>query len=178
MRVAPMLLAAIRCPEGGSADGLLVGAARVLQDEGLRLLGHVQHSALGADGCRSAVVEDLTSGEVLAITQDLGAGAQGCRMDPVALAAIAGRMLAALEGAPDLVVVNRFGKGEAEGQGLRAVIAAAVAAGIPVLTVLRPGHLAAWEAFTGGEADLLDPDEGAVLGWVRAAVAEAQRISA
>ncbi|MDE3029396.1 MAG: DUF2478 domain-containing protein [Paracoccaceae bacterium] len=173
------LLAAIRCPDAGG-DDLLAAVARVLQAQGLRLTGHVQRTFPDPSDacCEITHVEDIQTGARINITQALGAGSTGCRLDPAALAGVAGDLLVALDAVPDLVLVNRFGKGEAEGQGLRAVIERAFAAGIPVLTLLRDSHAPAWEAFTGGEAELLPADASAILRWVQAAVAEARRARA
>lgn len=49
-------------------------------------------------------------------------GAKGCRLDPRALAALSGSLLGELDAGTQLLVLNRFGKGESEGHGFRAVI--------------------------------------------------------
>jgi nucleoside-triphosphatase THEP1 len=167
------LIAAIRCPDGVSADAVLARAAARFRAEGVRLAGHVQGTRPGRGGAVT-VVEDLVTGEVRPITQDLGPGSAGCTLDPAALAEVAAALLARLDGPLDLLVVNRFGKGEAEGRGLRAAIERAVMDGVPVLTVLRADHAEAWDQFTGGEAVLLEPDDEAILNWARAAILSAR----
>ena len=67
--------------------------------------------------------------------------------------------------ASDILVLNKFGKQEIEGKGLRNAIAMAVDAGIPVLVGLNRANVGAWNDFCGGEGTLLDantPDVEAV----------------
>ena len=66
----------------------------------------------------------------------------------------------------DLVILNRFGRTEAEGGGFRDVIAEAVGQGIPVLTALRPDFAGAWSAFGGDQACELPADSNAVMDWL------------
>lgn len=170
------LIAAIRCLEASSADVVLARAAARLRAEGVRLAGHVQGIRPGRSG-EVTVVEDLVSGVVRPITQDLGPGASGCSLDPAALADVAAALLAQLDSGVDLLVINRFGKGEAEGRGLRAAIERAVLDGVPVLTVLRADHADAWDQFTGGAASVLEPEEEAILNWARTAIDAARAVA-
>lgn len=168
-------VAAVLCPQGIAADALLDRVAQVLRSEGYRIAGLVQRPVAPEGGARALLhVADLSSGALLRITQDLGADARGCRLDPGALAAAAGALMARLEDAadkaPDALILNRFGKAETEGKGLRGVAEQACLRGIPVLAALRPGHRAGWEAFSGGAAVILPPDEARVLTWLRAAI--------
>ncbi len=166
------LIAAIRPAEGADADTALAAVAQALRAEGFRPVGHVQRVVAGAARAVT-LVEDVASGARIAITQDLGACASGCALDPAALADVAGGLLAALDGPADLLILNRFGRGEAEGGGLRAAVEKAVLAGIPVLAVLRPDYAEAWQEFTGGSASLAAEPE-AILTWARAAIAQAR----
>lgn len=50
----------------------------------------------------------------------------------------------------DLVILNKFGKQEAEGRGFREALAGAVAEGIPVLVGLNALNKAAFETFAAG----------------------------
>ena len=114
----------------------------------------------------------LGQDRVVRISQDLGPGASGCRLDPgamaeaVALASAALARIAAEAPGRRLCIVNKFGKVEAEGQGFRPLIAEALGAGIPVLTSVTPVYRPAFEAFV---ADLATPlPDGATLESVRA----------
>jgi hypothetical protein len=60
----------------------------------------------------------LPRGPALCISQDLGAGARGCQLDPGALERAVARVdMSLAEDAPELLIVNKFGKREAEGHG-------------------------------------------------------------
>ncbi len=66
------------------------------------------------------------------------------------------------------MIINKFGKSEAEGNGLRAVIAEAIARDVPVLVGLNVANEAAFEAFAGGLAHKLTPEVKTVCDWVLA----------
>ena len=65
-----------------------------------------------------------------------------------------------------LLIVNKFGKHEAEGRGFRNVIAEAVAMDIPVLVGLNTLNRPAFESFTQGLAVQLPSDHAALMAWV------------
>ncbi len=112
------------------------------------------------------LLRDVASGEVLTISQDLGCGAQSCRLDSAALAEAAMRVRHAIEDTTvDLVVVSKFGKEEAGGRGLRDELAMAAASGRPVLTTLRRNLADDWLAFTGDPATILEPNIAALRAW-------------
>jgi hypothetical protein len=69
-------------------------------------------------------------------------------------------------------MLNRFGKAEAEGGGLRSAFVRAMEAGVPVLTAVRPPYFEAWSKFHGRLAVDLPTDLDAVLAWCRASVQE------
>jgi hypothetical protein len=65
----------------------------------------------------------------------------------------------------DLLIVNRFGKHEAGGRGVRSVPAAAVARDVPVLAGLHGWNREAFEAFAKGLARHLPPGRAALAAW-------------
>lgn len=65
-----------------------------------------------------------------------------------------------------LLIINRFGRAESLGRGLRACFEAAIAADVPVLTAVRPPYDQAWQNFHGGFGLSLPCDEDQVAGWV------------
>jgi nucleoside-triphosphatase THEP1 len=157
--------------EGVSADALLVALATRLRAEGVRVAGAIQHNAEVDDRGRCHMdLEILAGQQVLRISQDLGALAQGCRLDPGALEQAVALVMAALGGQggtrPDLVIVNKFGKQEIDGRGFRPVIAAALEADVPVLVAVRPASLAAFQTFVDGFGEDVPPDLEALVGWV------------
>ncbi|HRK23610.1 MAG TPA: DUF2478 domain-containing protein [Beijerinckiaceae bacterium] len=160
-------LAAVLYREGASCDALLADVARQLAGEGYRLAGAVQtndrYDALCA--C-DMTLSDLNSGRSIRISQRLGQYARGCRLDPGAMAEVVSLVEAGLAGGADLLILNKFGKSEAAGHGFRPAIAEAVLQGIPVLVGVSAANLPAWMEFTGGEADVLEPDAAAILAWI------------
>lgn len=165
------MLAAIVYDQGFAIDEFMLGVVKALQTQGVRVRGVVQENA-GGGPCAAMSVVDLTSGEQFAISQELGAGASGCRLDPRGLAEVAARTDAAMGADFDLLLLNKFGRAEAEGGGLRGVLARAIAAGTPVLTSVRAPYLEAWAAFHGGLAADLPPRLDAAVSWYRLATRE------
>lgn len=150
----------------GAADALLSGVAERLAALGWPLAGAVQANPQGARGDKCHMdLHVLTSGDVVRISQDLGALARGCRLDPAGLASAVGLAEAALGPATRLVVVNKFGKQEVDGQGFRPLVGRALADGIPVLTAVGPVNLPGFLAFAEDLAEPLPADPDAVMAW-------------
>jgi nucleoside-triphosphatase THEP1 len=168
MSVDKMRIAAVVYPvsEGAHADTVLSEVARDLKSRGLRIAGAVQHNTHSGDRCRcDMTLEDLASGTLVQISEDRGPEARGCRLDSSALEEIVGLVCSSLEGKPDLVVVNKFGKREAEGSGFRAAIEQALDSGIAVLTAVSSTNLAEWENFAGGLDERLPLEPTAIAAW-------------
>ena len=83
------------------------------------------------------------------ISQSLGKGSSGCRLNPGALAECSAFLQNEISRGCDLLVLNRFGKGESEGRGFRDLISLALANNIPVLTAVRPAYKVSFEEFAG-----------------------------
>ena len=146
-------------------DPLLESAARTLRAMGYRVGGFVQEERI-ADGCCAATyLRDIEDGRSVLITQILGAEAKGCRLDPQRLAEACVGLLDSLDGGVDLLVLNRFGKDEAEGRGFRTVIEKALGLGIPVLFGVREAYAPALVEFAGDYGTTLAADEAAITAW-------------
>ena len=142
----------------------IVGRCRTL---GLSLAGILQHQAFeGADRRCDVLLEDLTSGHRTALFEDRGHGARGCRLDESALAEATARVEGSLENAPHLLVLNKFGKVECDGSGLRDLIASAIDRGIPVIIGVPQRNLDAWRDFAGEFAIELSDDAREVERWL------------
>ncbi len=141
--------------------------AHALSDPALgryRIVGYVQDYQPGTEcDCSDIILRSLHDGAQRKITQDLGSGSQGCRLDTAALAEVAGWASAALVDRPDLLVLNRFGKIEAEGGGFRAVLEQALLNDVPVLIAVGRKHLGFWRDYCGDMAQTL-PCEAAAIG--------------
>lgn len=164
-------LAAIPYESGFPIDAFMQGVAAQLKRRGLRLGGVIQHNDAECDDrCMAMSLEDLGSGHRFPISQDLGAGASGCHLDAAGLAAASAAFAGALAGRADLALVNKFGKQEALGEGLRQEIANAVMAELPVLIAVRRDFLPAWRDFAGDDWVELAADMAAVERWVADAI--------
>jgi nucleoside-triphosphatase THEP1 len=134
---------------------------------GLSVAGVLQHQvAEGADRRCDVVLEDLASGHHTALFEDRGSGASGCRLDEAALAEATARIEGSLEHAPSVLVLNKFGKVECEGRGLRDLIASAMDRGIPVVIGVPQRNLDAWRSFAGEFAVELSSDGREVEQWL------------
>lgn len=131
-------------------DPLLAALADRCRATGARVAGLVQRgpSAWPADRC-NMLVEVLPTGERLPISEDRGAGARGCRLDHGLLTAALASAGAELDAGAELMILNRFGKVEADGGGGRWLIARAVELGVPVVLAVPWRNIAAFRAFAG-----------------------------
>lgn len=162
-----MHLAYTMAPGRGDTDLILLKLATELAERGLRCCGTVQiNTERQGSGPCDMDVKVLPDGPVLRISQDLGPSARGCRLDPAALETAVGLVSASLPQGADVLIVNKFGKHEAEGRGFRTVIAEALALGLPVIVGLNTLNLAAFQEFCDGLATRLPPDSGALQAWV------------
>lgn len=160
------LLAAIPYASGFQIDGFMAALATRLKARGLRLGGVVQHNDGACEqGCLSMALEDLASGHRFPISENRGAASSGCRLDASGLAAAGGALTAALASGADLVIVNKFGRQEMLGQGLRQEIAAALMAGVPLLIAVRQDFLSAWRDFAGDDWTELPGEPERIEAW-------------
>lgn len=165
-----MRLAYVSADARGATDALLFELAVRLRHEGMRLAGAVQQNIEQKEGARCMMtLRLLPDGPEHCISQELGTGAQGCRLDPGALENVAAEVADRLASGADLLVVNKFGQREAEGRGLAPLIGEAMAAGIPVLAGLNPAMVPAFAEFTGGLGEPLPASLPAILDWCRTA---------
>jgi molybdate transport system ATP-binding protein len=147
----PLNLAAIVYRPADDADDLLAHFAADLIRRGHRLGGIIQRNTKGESGQRERMeVIDLMTGKAVRLCQDLGKDAAACKLNPAGLAEAATLVTRAIAAGVELVVVNKFSKQEAAGRGLRAEIAEAATAGLPLLTAVSDSCYGAWMSFTGG----------------------------
>jgi hypothetical protein len=165
----------------GAGDRLIATAAETLAARGVPLAGAVQFN-VEHDPDRHCHMDlrILGQGATFRISEDRGRHARGCRLDPHGLAVSVRRVEESLERqAPALLIVNKFGKEEAEGGGFREVIGRALLAGVPVLTSVSARNLPAFLAFADGLAVEVPADADRALAWCLDAVSErARRLSA
>lgn len=132
-----------------------------------RIVG-VLEDACSADGraCGPGMLRSIADGRAYRLFQDLGAGASSCALDPGGVVEAGEAVRSGIAQGCDLVVLSKFGKLEAEnGSGLIPAFAAAIEAGVPVLTSVSPRYAAAWSAFAEPLFLPLPADAEAIEGW-------------
>lgn len=168
--MSEFVIAAVVYADGVYPDRAIAQAIDPLRDSNLPLAGalQVEPAARGRHPC-DMLLEDLASGQVHAIAEDRGSQAQGCRLDVGLLTEIGEAVLSSVRNnAPRLLVVNKFGRIEADGGGLRDAIGEAVARNIPVVIGVPMRNLDQWRAFAGPHAVELRADARAIAQWLAA----------
>lgn len=157
--------------DGLFADALLAQCAAGLIASGFRLGGVVQSNPHRPGRRRCDMhVKDLLGGNEIRISLDRGNEARGCRLDPDAFARINAWVERAVLERVDLLLINKFGKEEAHGRGLRPVIADALIAEIPLMIGVSTRNLCDFMTFVGNSAACLRPDIQAMTAWCRSAI--------
>ncbi len=161
-------LAAIHYERGFDIDRVFIDVCASAAATGLRLGGLVQMTTGERGGnCAATVhVVDLRTQKAFDIWENRGACARGCRLDERSLADAEPAIMRAIVDRVHLLIINRFGRAESLGRGLRACFEAAIAADVPVLTAVRAPYDQAWQNFHGGFGLSLPCDEDQVAGWV------------
>ncbi|CUX80102.1 MAG: Protein of unknown function (DUF2478) [Roseibaca calidilacus] len=161
------MFAFFTAPGRGAGDALLAEVADMLTARGVRVRGVVQCN-FEYDPARRCHMDlrILGSDHLVRISQERGIHAKGCRLDTQGLAEAVFHVDSGLAaGETDLVIVNKFGKQECDGEGFRDVIARALLEDIPVLTSCGPGHRAGLLEFSGGLATELPADAAQIVDW-------------
>jgi nucleoside-triphosphatase THEP1 len=171
-----MRLAAVVYRDGESqqADAILLSIAEKMRQRGVRIAGAVQvnEQDVGARRCEF-LLEDLATGQRTNTSDRAKAAQKGCRLDVAALEQAVGLAVASFTPDVDLVIVNRFGKREADGRGFRPLIEAAALNDTPALVALNSELVPAWKEFVGGEVVTLSPREADVQRWCEQNLAKA-----
>ncbi|MFC4215769.1 DUF2478 domain-containing protein [Pseudophaeobacter arcticus] len=170
-----MHLAYVMTETRGGTDRLLSSLAEALYAKGIALAGIVQtNTECSDDALCDMDVRVLPDGETIRISQSLGAGARGCRLNPEALEQAVGQVTSSLqaEPRPQVLIVNKFGKHEADGRGMRPVIGEALAQGMVVVSGVNRMNVEPFKAFSGGMAVQGADELGGLVAWVEQALAE------
>ena len=163
------MIAALVYANGVYPERVIARAVERLRDRGVAMAGALQctvYDAVDRHPC-DLLIEDLTTGDVTPIAEHRGREARGCKLDVALLTELAEGVVSGLRtGAPRLLVVNKFGKTEAEGGGLRDAIAEAIGRDIPVLVGVPMRNLDQFRAFAGPLADEIPVSEAALAAWL------------
>lgn len=171
----PAPLGAVLYDDTPEGDALIAQIADRLIADGLSVAGVVHTNPVQSDNDRCGMeLRELHSGAIVNIALDLG-GAPGCKLNPAALLEAAVLVERALQTDPDLVVLNKFGKQEASGGGLREVLSNALLAGVPVLLGVSQLNLEACKQFAGDCFVALPCDADAVVAWCAKEAASRRR---
>ena len=166
-------IAAVIYEDGAALNQVFSDVVESLRSRGTRLSGVIQnakpnHTPGKSACCGGLGLEDLSRGEDLTVSQDLGEGAEDCHLDANALAQVAKSLtnqLSETDLSIDLFIINRFGQSESEGHGMFDVFSEVVMQEIPLLTAVKKDHLESWENWHGGIAHSLTHDKNDILEW-------------
>lgn len=162
-----MRLAHVSLEGRGETDRFLAAVAGTLEASGLRVSGTVQANTERVDRPKCDMdLRALPDGPTLRISEDRGALSRGCILDHGALEQAVAEVSRRLHGA-DVLIVNKFGKREAEGHGMVPVIAEALEARIPVLVGVNKLNIEHFLAFAGQMSLALPDDVGQAVDWCR-----------
>lgn len=150
----------------GETNILVADLVKTLQAQGVRLCGTVQIDIdRDVNEKCDMDVKVLPDGPAIRISQSLGKKSRGCRLDPDALEQAVALAEKALDEGTDLLIVNKFGKHEADGRGFRNTIGRALEMGIPVLVGANKLNVDALVEFCGGLAEALPAEPDRLLQW-------------
>lgn len=172
------LITALIYTDSEAADRLLRQTALDLLAKGHVLAGLVQHNHTlpGHSRC-DMYLEDLATGEHVPISQDRGPHARGCMLDVGQLLAATQAVRQSLGRQTDLVILNKFGKVEGEGGGLRALIAEVIEAGVPLLIAVPWRNIDSWRNFAGLLSEEVMMEAAAPISYAALSVELTQRIA-
>lgn len=169
-----MKIAYTMMPGRGDMDRLLSTLASDLIADGLRVCGVVQsNQERPGDHPCDMDIKVLPDGHEHRISQALGRGSRGCRLDPSVLEQAALEVEYSLEAGADILLINKYGKHEAQGRGLATAIAMAVERDMPVICGLNELNVEAFNTFTASAAVQLAPKLEELVGWANTSLAAA-----
>ena len=169
-----MKIAVVNSKITGQTDLLISNVAEKLEAAGVRLSGvvKVMHDEPVGDHHCDMDLRVLPDGGTIRITQSLGKGSTGCRLNPAAIAEAVAATERVGTGNTDIFILNKFGPQEAEGRGFCDAIASALESGTPVLVGVGGGCRDALDAFVDGMAEVLPAEPDVIHEWCQAAISE------
>lgn len=148
---------------------VLTELSHLLREEGIRTCGIVQLEAVCEDRHRCDMeVKVLPDGPVISITQSLGKGSTGCRLNASALVEAAGEVEQRVQKPFDVFILNKFGEQETRGGGFRDLIVKALENGAAVLVGTNDLNEEAFKEFSGGMAECLPANVNDLKAWISA----------
>lgn len=162
------ILAGIQFEDGEDVDTFLQLVVDRTQNFGKKVCGAIQSRGHKNGDCQCSDMDLKTIGsdKLFRISQPLGRSSKGCRLHPGALAECCAFLENEVQTGCDLLVLNRFGRGEADGRGFRDLIVTALELDVPVLIAFRAAYAAPWQDFSDGFAREFPLDLPAVEEWL------------
>lgn len=134
----------------------------------LRIAGVVaEDHGLPDRKCRAGYLRSIVSGTLYPIFQDFGPVAEACHLKEEGALAAAAAVEKDIVAGCDLVLLSKFGKLEAAGQGLTEAFTTVLAANLPLLTSVSPAFEAAWRDFAAPHFEILPAEAESVETWWR-----------
>lgn len=148
-RPSVALSVALVYDSGPAVNRWVAGLVAELRRSGKSLAGLIQEDVPqpGRTRC-DMILHELATGRSISISEDLGAGATSCRLSMPRLLEAAQLVEAQLADA-EIVFLNKFGKAEAEGGGLRDLIAHCIESGKSLVIGVPGSNIEAWTDFCG-----------------------------
>lgn len=144
--------------------------------ERIKIVGVIEQPRQRPNGeCGPGWLRSVTDGAEYSIFQDLGSCSAACTLDATGAAKASEAVVRDIAAGCGLVIISKFGKLEAEaGSGLLTVFAAALDAGVPVLTYVAPKFLAQWTAYAEPFFSVLAADLSVLEEWYSSRTASLQ----
>ncbi|MBP7243379.1 DUF2478 domain-containing protein [Amaricoccus sp.] len=157
-------IAVLEGADGDNLQALLAAAVAEWRAAGTRVAGVIAEAhGLPDRTCAAGFLREIGAEERFPIYLGTPPEGTSCHLDGAGVTAACAAVIGGISGS-DLVVLSKFGKLEAAGQGLLPAFEAALAAGRPVLTTVSERHRDAWEAFAP-DAARIDANPAALAAW-------------
>ena len=116
--------------------------------------------------CNAGYLWRIGTSERFAMFEDHGPGSTVCHLDGNGVLAAAEAVQHDMVAGCDLVLLSKFGKLEAAGNGLWQAFKKAIDLGIPVLTSVSPSARQQWETLVAAGCVSLPADAAAINSWI------------
>ncbi|MGB3541038.1 MAG: DUF2478 domain-containing protein [Mesorhizobium sp.] len=158
-------IATVTGDDSAAIQALFVSTAARWRAVGIKVVGVVSEAhGLPDRTCSAGILRDIVSGRPHPIFLETAPSGTSCHLDAAGVDDACTSLLDQIA-ASEVVVLSKFGKLEAMGQGLVPAFKAAFAARKPVLTTASEKHREAWRAFAPDAAFLSAHDTTISLWW-------------
>lgn len=158
--------------EGPSSEAIrttLADFARARLREGLRVVGVLEErDRQRGSGCAAGILRNIVTGEVFDMSLDRPPEGSCCTLDASGVGAANRSVLQDMTEGCDIVVLSKFGKLEANGEGLFGSFAAALEGKAPLATSVGANHVREWSRLTSRLAHDATPTGEDLEDWWRA----------